>query len=95
VRGMLRMRMTLRSVLRRRVSRCLSLGPECHVRREQGNRVREMRTAYASGRSDIDFYRRFGGQFIAPQHFDGSIDGADYTVAILCVCRRTVRAVEM
>jgi hypothetical protein len=53
------------------------------------------RTAYADGRAYVHFYGRFFRHLVSPQHFDGAVDCADEGVAIVCVGRGAVGAVEV
>jgi hypothetical protein len=87
VRGMLRVRMLLRRVLCRRVSRCRSFGPgdglavALRIWR-QGAKL----TADSEGRPNIDFYRRFLWHFISSLDLNWPIHGADDRVPVVCVC---------
>jgi hypothetical protein len=98
VRGIRRVRIMLRSVLWRRVSRWRSRGPG-------GGLVwliasclsdpRALHTSHSCCGSHVDFYRGVLGHLVSPQHFDGPVDCADDGVAIVCIRRGAVGAVEM
>jgi hypothetical protein len=54
-----------------------------------------IRTSYTHSRPDVYLNRRFLRQFIASLYFDWPVDGTDDRVAIVCVCRGAVGAIQM
>jgi hypothetical protein len=91
-------RIMLRRVEWRRDSRWRSFGPGEGISMSAPlwvGRIDMAHTSNTSSRPNIDFYCCFLWLFIASQHLDWAIDCANDAVAVVCVCRRAVGAVQV